>query len=64
MCIWCLQIDNKTNKFFVRISAIALKKSLYKKIMALYRITKKGPKSEAQNLTDMTYLPIGHNASA
>ena len=36
MSFWCLQIDQKTNKNFVRISALASKKRSNQKIMALY----------------------------
>ena len=36
MFIWCLQIDKNPKNIIVRVSALALKKSSNKKIMALY----------------------------
>ena len=33
MSFWCLQIDQKTNKIFVRISALASKKRSNKKVV-------------------------------
>jgi hypothetical protein len=35
MSFWCFQIDQKTNKILVRISALASKKDQIKKIRAL-----------------------------
>ena len=35
-CLWCHRFDQKTNVFFLRISALASKKRSKKKIKALY----------------------------